>query len=80
MHDDGPGIPEAEQERVFDRFFRGEGSSPEGSGIGLAIARGLAQRMGGGIELRSQPGSTTFTLVLKRVPAAAPFSRENVLV
>jgi signal transduction histidine kinase len=80
VHDDGPGIPESEQERVFDRFFRGEGSSPEGSGIGLAIARGLAQRMGGGIELRSQPGSTTFTLVLKRVPAAAPFSRENVLV
>jgi hypothetical protein len=36
--------------------------------------------MGGGIELRSQPGSTTFTLVLKRAPAAAPFSRENVLV
>jgi signal transduction histidine kinase len=80
VHDDGPGIPESEQERVFDRFFRGESSSPEGSGIGLAIARGLAQRMGGGIELRSQPGSTTFTLVLKRAPAAAPFSRENVLV
>ena len=38
VHDDGPGIPESEQERVFDRFFRGEGSSPEGSGIGLAIA------------------------------------------
>jgi signal transduction histidine kinase len=80
VHDDGPGIPETEQERVFDRFFRGESSSPEGSGIGLAIARGLAERMGGGIELRSQPGSTTFTLVLKRAPAAAPFSRENVLV
>ena len=48
VHDDGPGIPEAEQQRVFDRFFRGEGSSPEGSGIGLAIARELAQRMGGG--------------------------------
>jgi signal transduction histidine kinase len=80
VHDDGPGVPDEEQERVFDRFYRGEHSSPEGSGIGLAIARELAQRMGGAIELRSEPGSTTFTLVLKRAPATATFSRENALV
>ena len=80
VHDDGPGIPEGEQQRVFDRFFRGESSSPEGSGIGLAIASGLAQRMGGEIQLRSEPGSTTFTLVLERAPTPAPFSRENALV
>jgi two-component system OmpR family sensor kinase len=80
VHDDGPGVPEEEQELVFDRFYRGEHSSPAGSGIGLAIARELAQRMGGAIELRSEPGSTTFTLVLQRAPATAPFSRENALV
>jgi signal transduction histidine kinase len=79
VHDDGPGISSADQERVFERFYRGDGSAPEGSGIGLAIARELAQRMGGTIELRSEPGSTTFTLTLARAPVAA-FPRENVLV
>jgi signal transduction histidine kinase len=79
VHDDGPGLAPADQERVFERFYRGEGSAPEGSGIGLAIARELAQRMGGTIELRSEPGSTTFTLVLDRAAVAA-FPRENALV
>ena len=79
VHDDGPGIAPAEQERVFERFYRGDGSAPEGSGIGLAIARELARRMGGTIELRSEPGSTTFTLALARAAVTA-FPRENVLV
>jgi signal transduction histidine kinase len=77
VHDDGPGIPPAEQERVFERFYRGERVASEGSGIGLSIARELAQRMGGTIELRSEPGSTTFTLVLKRAPAASRFHVET---
>jgi signal transduction histidine kinase len=80
VHDDGPGIPPDEQERVFDRFYRGERNAAEGSGIGLAIARELAMRMDGTIELRSEPGATTFTLVLRRAHATAPFPRENALV
>jgi signal transduction histidine kinase len=80
IHDDGPGIAADEQERVFERFYRAEGSAAFGSGIGLAIARELAQRMGGTIALRSQPGDTTFTLVLPRAPVPAPFPRENALV
>ena len=79
VHDDGPGIAAVDQDRVFERFYRGEGSAAEGSGIGLAIARELAQRMGGGIELRSEAGSTTFTLTLSRAEVGA-FPRENVLV
>jgi signal transduction histidine kinase len=79
VHDDGPGIAAVDQDRVFERFYRGEGSAAEGSGIGLAIARELAQRMGGGIELRSEAGSTTFTLTLTRAEVGA-FPRENVLV
>jgi signal transduction histidine kinase len=80
VHDDGPGIQPDEQERVFERFFRGTGSAAGGSGIGLAVASELAARMGGSIALRSHPGSTTFTVALPRAAAAAPFSRENALV
>jgi len=66
--DDGPGIPHAHVERIFDRFYRVEGPHASGSGLGLAIARELAERMHGSVELVSDPGSTTFTLSL---PAAA---------
>jgi signal transduction histidine kinase len=68
VHDSGLGISSEDQEHVFGRFYRGNGSAAFGSGIGLTIARELAQRMGGTIELRSQPGDTTFTLVLPRAP------------
>lgn len=78
--DDGPGIRPEDQEHVFERFFRGEGGAASGSGIGLSIARELARRMGGTIELRSRPGETTFTLSLPGVASPAPFPRENVAV
>lgn len=41
--DNGPGIPEAERKRVFDRFFRGSGAGPEGSGLGLSIVARIAE-------------------------------------
>jgi signal transduction histidine kinase len=78
VHDDGPGIRPEDQAHVFDRFYRADGGAAFGSGIGLAIARELANLMDGSIELRSEPGSTSFTLVLRRAPAGA-FSRENAL-
>ncbi len=80
VHDNGPGIRPEDQERVFERFYRAEGSAAFGSGIGLTIARELAQRMEGSIELRSQPGDTTFTLALQRATAPVAFSREKALV
>lgn len=49
--DDGPGIPAAERERVFDRFYRGADLDATGSGLGLAIARQVAELHGGRIEL-----------------------------
>lgn len=49
--DDGPGIPAAERERVFDRFYRGSDVDAAGSGLGLAIARQVAELHGGRIEL-----------------------------
>jgi signal transduction histidine kinase len=75
--DDGPGIPPDELGRVFERFYRGDGSLASGSGLGLAIARELAQRMGGTLEAESEEGNTVFRLVL---PAAPTFSRENAAV
>src|SRR5581483_371474 len=71
VEDDGQGIPAEYHDQVFARFSRLEGSRASGTGLGLAIARELAARMGGTLELESQPGRTVFTL---RLPA---FSREN---
>lgn len=52
VEDDGPGIPEAERQRVFDRFYRGEsGSAAPGSGLGLAIVQAIAQRHGASVRL-----------------------------
>ena len=53
--DDGPGIPVAERDRVFDSFFRLPGSHGFGSGIGLAIARESATRLGAAVSLHGWP-------------------------
>ncbi len=56
--DDGPGIPQETQARLFERFYRGaaQGSTVSGVGIGLAICRGLVEAHGGGIGVESEPG------------------------
>jgi len=51
IEDSGPGIPAAERERVFDRFYRGDASAGGGSGLGLAIVRRIAERHRGRVEL-----------------------------
>lgn len=58
--DNGPGIPPAESERVFDAFYRLPDSTGEGSGLGLAIAREAATSLGGNVSLQTRddrPGS-----------------------
>lgn len=55
VDDDGPGIPLAARERVFDRFQRGESSGTEGSGLGLAIVRAAARQQGASVGLGSSP-------------------------
>jgi two-component system OmpR family sensor kinase len=54
VSDTGPGIPTAERERVFDRFYRGAATAIPGSGLGLAIVKRIADRHGAQIGL-SQP-------------------------
>jgi two-component system sensor histidine kinase KdpD len=66
--DRGPGVDAAEQEAIFEPFWRGRGAAVHGSGLGLAIARGFAGLNGGRLWVESEPGrGTTFSLALPAV-------------
>ena len=56
VEDTGPGIPAAERERVFDRFYRGSDAAAGGSGLGLSIVRRIAERHGAEVELKEGAG------------------------
>jgi signal transduction histidine kinase len=66
--DSGPGIPEADRARIFDRFVRlDEARSGKGTGLGLPIARWIAEAHGGTLVLESSgPGGSTFCATLAR--------------
>jgi two-component system OmpR family sensor kinase len=67
VHDDGPGVPAELQGDVFERFTRGDASRTRdsgGAGLGLSLARAIAEAHGGTLTLASVPGDTTFTLTL----------------
>ena len=67
VQDTGPGIPPEEQERVFDRFFRGslaESGHIPGVGLGLSIAREIMRVHGGRVEMESGETGSTFKLWL----------------
>ena len=54
--DNGPGIPVAERDRVFDRFYRRSGQDASGSGLGLSIVHSIVQRPNAEIRLDDTPG------------------------
>jgi two-component system, OmpR family, sensor histidine kinase KdpD len=66
--DHGPGIPEAERERVFDQFYRlrrNGRAPPDGTGMGLAISKGIVEALGGSIRVEPTPGGgATFVVTL----------------
>lgn len=65
--DQGPGIAPDRQERIFDRFVRGDSSATKGTGLGLWIVRRLLESMGGTIELESAlDKGSTFRIRLKK--------------
>ncbi|XAH24990.1 ATP-binding protein [Xylophilus sp. GW821-FHT01B05] len=51
VDDSGPGIPDEDRERVFDRFYRSPGATAGGSGLGLAIVKAIADRHGATVRL-----------------------------
>ena len=69
--DRGPGIPEEEQEKVWQRFYRGDPSrtGEEGTGLGLSLARQIAQLHGGSLTLESRP--------VRGAPSPCGFPRKN---
>jgi two-component system sensor histidine kinase TctE len=70
IEDNGPGIPEAERGRVFERFYRAPDSTGDGSGLGLAIAREICRSHAATIEIMA-PGGTSGLIVRVRMPRAA---------
>ena len=70
IEDNGPGIPAAERERVFERFYRAPDSSGDGSGLGLAIAREICRSHAATIEILS-PDAGSGLIVRIRLPRVA---------
>jgi signal transduction histidine kinase len=72
VRDTGPGVPEADAERIFGRFERGDANDGDGGfGLGLAIGRELAERMGGSLRLTGPgPGAMFVATFPPHDPAA----------
>ena len=69
VSDNGPGIPPAERERVFDRFYRRAGTAPPGSGLGLSIVTTIAAGHGATIALTDGPSGKGLTVTVSFPPA-----------
>ncbi|MEK7218929.1 MAG: HAMP domain-containing sensor histidine kinase, partial [Patescibacteria group bacterium] len=80
IHDEGYGIPRHEQDKVFDKFYRGENAVralAEGTGLGLYLVSLLVRTLQGKVMFVSREGKgTTFTVILpRRLPAADVFGQ-----
>jgi signal transduction histidine kinase len=64
VEDDGPGVPEPDREKIFERFYRSEGQHgiSSGGGLGLALARAIAERHGMTLTLDSTASGARFRL------------------
>jgi len=74
IDDAGPGIPEADRARVFDRFYRRAGAVEAGSGLGLAIVKSVADAHGATVALSESPASGLRVTVRFPLDTAAPLT------
>jgi len=74
VEDTGPGIPESARNRVFERFYRIDGSPGEGSGLGLAIVKEVVDRHGGALAVETSPGGHGTRIVVSFPPPHAETS------
>jgi two-component system, OmpR family, phosphate regulon sensor histidine kinase PhoR len=75
VRDSGIGIPAAEQDRLFERFFRTSNAAEhaiQGTGLGLAIAKAIVDAHGGRISVKSAEGAGTVFRVVLPIRGEAP--------
>ena len=74
VSDHGPGVPAGEEERIFTPFYRPSGERPDAgsAGLGLAIARRMAEWQGGSVTFARLPHGSEFTLELPAADVSAP--------
>jgi signal transduction histidine kinase len=70
--DAGPGIPPAERAKVLERFYRGPGAAPNGSGLGLSIVGEAVRLLGGTLELRDRADGTRGLCAVVELPEPSP--------
>ncbi len=68
MEDEGPGVPGALRERIFDKFYRGAGGRPGSLGLGLAIARAIVGAHGGTIRADDRADGRPGAAFVVRLP------------
>ena len=69
--DSGPGVPPEARDHIFDRFYRIDGNEAVGTGLGLSLARGGVEAIGGRLTLeQSGPGGSTFRITIPKSPAS----------
>ncbi|ARS54172.1 ATP-binding protein [Kushneria konosiri] len=81
IQDEGPGVPEALRESIFERFFTGEktDAGPHGSGLGLTICRSMVRAHGGEVEVTDGPNGrgATFIISLPLIEAPEAFEHDD---
>ncbi len=68
FEDEGPGVPVADRDRIFEKFYRGAGGRPGSLGLGLAIARGIVLAHGGSINVTDRRDGRRGAAFVVRLP------------